>query len=195
MKNLLIILSFIPSLVFSQPVYNTQKINEHFLTILNQERSSLNLNPVQIDTTMAIVEDVWAQKVVSTYVTENDKLEECAIKKVPYVWNINLHGEGEEYFSNRCLKLLGSRHGMSENIAGVFFLKDSVINEYEIALALFTKWKNSKGHYTLMTDPNIDFIYLGVATQKRKEGSRWEEVWFGGALSMKKQKEFQKGFH
>jgi len=161
MKKLILFLLLIPTVVFSQTYLNAELVNEEFKTLLNKERKSKGLKPLNVSYEYREMPDEWVSVIIDSYIQEHENMLKAMYSgNSSYKWNdVDLHGSGKNSFYNRCDKF--NMVGFGENMSS---LNNSFgpYSESEAVNEMFNSLKNSDGHYKNMMDPNNNSFYVVI---------------------------------
>lgn len=164
MKRLIVILTFIPFVGFSQTVVNNDSLLYHFKNIINNYRKSYGLSPLEVDSVLKTFTVNWSKQMSST-------------KTVT-------HGGGENSFQRRietcgcfppatfclenCTEIftpdVNTNNPVSCPIKNIEpYVKKSYsgnITQYELAYFAFLNFKNSPPHNAAMLNKDTKYFHI-----------------------------------
>lgn len=196
MKKVFVILSlFLSNMLLGQKLTvnknNKDSVVYYFEQLLNQDRSSLNLNKLELDTSLSKMEDYWVESILDSCVNSWNNFYAVS----PHMFVFDLHGSGDNDFRKRCSKYLGSKFGLSENM-GTLIQRDGEgkISDRELANLFFNNWKSSPHHYDNMKNKNGNKYYLTFSTVRYESVPRGTYgTLFVYCLIVKNEEQFIKG--
>lgn len=159
MKKFLILL-FLPIIFgFTTSEYNDKSIILHFQNIVNQYRTSKNLDEILIDESIKPLTDERSRDIIVNYNHLEDERFKEKVKSLPLKFTFageniakvrNIPPNKKPYYSSNIDEVSNIMNKMS---MGEY-------TNYDIAMYCFLLWKNSNSHNDLLLDNKIKRFHL-----------------------------------